>query len=62
MAARATSCDAQTRELSRGRTALIERATARGELNGNIGLEMALDMIPSALLAHDCDEPLDEQS
>ena len=30
-------------------SALIERAIARGELNANIDVEMALDMIPSAL-------------
>ncbi|UHS64503.1 TetR/AcrR family transcriptional regulator C-terminal ligand-binding domain-containing protein (plasmid) [Agrobacterium vaccinii] len=30
-------------------SAIIERAIARGELNANIDVEMALDMIPSAL-------------
>ncbi|WP_236727969.1 TetR-like C-terminal domain-containing protein [Rhizobium sp. WCS2018Hpa-8] len=30
-------------------TALIERALARGELNANIDVKIALDMIPSAL-------------
>jgi AcrR family transcriptional regulator len=30
-------------------SAIIERAIARGELNANVDVEMALDMIPSAL-------------
>ncbi|KQQ59614.1 TetR family transcriptional regulator [Rhizobium sp. Leaf311] len=30
-------------------SAIIERAIARGELNANVDIEMALDMIPSAL-------------
>ena len=52
-AARKSELVAALRRLAEARraagSAIIERAIARGELNADVDIEMALDMIPSAL-------------